>query len=92
MNALKAYGGREKFIFSAGTMKCHNCSSQLKQVITDLPFKTGDQSIVIVKQLPVLQCENCSEYLIEGAVMERVEILLPKASAGAELEVVRFAA
>ena len=72
-------------------MKCHICGSDLKPVLTDLPFKVGENAIVIVKCLPALQCQSCREYLLEDSVMERVEEILDHAGA-AELEVVRFAA
>lgn len=41
--------------------------------ITDLPFKTGDKSIVIVRSLPVLQCRQCGETELENDAMARVE-------------------
>ena len=52
-------------------MKCHICGSELKNVITDFPFKLGDQTIVILKDLPVKQCTGCSEYLLDDFVMTR---------------------
>lgn len=64
----------------------------MQALVTDLPFKTRENAIVILKGLPVLQCGNCQEYIIENAVMERVEALLDKTGATAELEVIRFAA
>jgi YgiT-type zinc finger domain-containing protein len=64
----------------------------MRPVVTDLPFKVREGAIVIIKGLPVLQCENCREYLIDDGVMEHVEALLKKAANGTELEVVRFAA
>jgi len=73
-------------------MMCHLCGAELKPVVTDLPFKVGDNAIVIVKGLPVLQCENCQEYLIEDMVMERLDDILAKAGKTAELEVFRYAA
>ena len=73
-------------------MKCQTCGGNLKPTVTDLPFKVGENSIVIVKSLPTLQCENCQEYLIEDPVMERVDAILKKTGTAAELEVVRFAA
>ncbi len=73
-------------------MYCHVCGSELQPIVTDLPFKLGDSSIVILKALPVLQCSNCPEYLIEDAVMERVDEVLQKADRAVELEIVRFAA
>lgn len=73
-------------------MKCHVCGSHLERVTTDLPFKVSERGIVIIKDLPVLQCENCREYLIEDPVMERVEKILEQGGDALELEVVRFAA
>jgi len=61
-------------------------------VISDLPFKTTESSIVILKSLPVLQCENSTEYLIEDAVLSRVDEILGGISGEAELEVIRYAA
>jgi YgiT-type zinc finger domain-containing protein len=65
----------------------------MARIVSDLPFQTSDHSIVILKDLPVLQCGNCTEYLLEDAVMRRVvdEILAAVAGA-AELEVIRYAA
>lgn len=60
--------------------------------VTDLPFKVGDLSIVIVKGLPVIQCPHCNEYVLTDAVMAHVEKILESADKTAELEVVRYAA
>ena len=73
-------------------MKCNVCGGQLKSMATDLPFKVRENSIVIVKNLPALQCDNCQEYLLEDKIMEQVDAIMKKAGATAELEVVRFAA
>ena len=73
-------------------MKCHLCGSKLEPLITDLPFKISDTTIVILKGMPILQCENCGEYLIDDSVMSRVEEILEKVSADAELEIIRYAA
>lgn len=59
---------------------------------TDLPFKVGDRSIVIVKDLPVTQCSACQEYLLEHTVMQRVEGILQATDQATELEIVRYAA
>ena len=64
----------------------------MNSIVSDLPFKTTDNSIVILKSLPVLQCENCTEYLIEDAVLSRVDEILAGISDAAELEVIRYAA
>jgi YgiT-type zinc finger domain-containing protein len=73
-------------------MKCRVCDSTLRHLITDLPFKVSGRTIVIVKDLPVEQCESCTEYLINDAVFAKVEKLLSKVDAAAELEIIAFAA
>jgi YgiT-type zinc finger domain-containing protein len=73
-------------------LECHVCGGDLNPIETDLPFKVDENSILILKALPVLQCENCREYLIEDPVMNRVESLLKRAPTGTELQVVRYAA
>jgi YgiT-type zinc finger domain-containing protein len=73
-------------------MTCQACGSELKSVVTDMPFKVSDRTIVILKGLPVLQCENCVEYQIEDEVMAQVETILGRADRTAELEIVRYAA
>jgi hypothetical protein len=52
----------------------------------------SETSIVILKGLPVLQCENCREYLLDELVMSRVEEILQSTDAAAELEIIRYAA
>jgi len=73
-------------------MRCSVCGSKLRPLITDLPFKMSETSIVILKGLPVLQCENCREYLLDELVMSRVEEILQSTDAAAELEIIRYAA
>ncbi|MEX2431668.1 MAG: YgiT-type zinc finger protein [Dehalococcoidia bacterium] len=73
-------------------MKCHICAGHLQSVMSDLPFKLGPSRIVILKDLPVLQCGQCGEYLIEDRVMVRVEEMLRTVDVSAELEVMRYAA
>lgn len=73
-------------------MKCTVCGAELKAKSTDLPFKVRDTGIVIVKSLPVLQCGNCPEYLIEDTVLGRVDQILANVETGSELEIIRYAA
>jgi YgiT-type zinc finger domain-containing protein len=73
-------------------MKCTVCGAGMNRINTDLPFKLSEDRIVIFKQLPVLQCKACREYLIEDAVMARIDTLLRQADSTAELEVIRYAA
>lgn len=73
-------------------MKCRVCGSRLRSSITDLPFKVSDRTIVILKDLPVEQCEACSEYLIGDVVFKKVEALLSGVDTSVELEIIPFAA
>jgi len=50
-------------------MKCRVCGSRLQPTTTSLPFKVTERTIVVLKQLPVAQCERCSEYSIEDAIV-----------------------
>jgi YgiT-type zinc finger domain-containing protein len=72
-------------------MICHNCGAKLEKLTTNLPFKVSHDCIIIIKALPVLQCCNCNEYMIEDAVMEKVDSMLNEIDKRAELEVLSYA-
>ena len=73
-------------------MKCAVCGGELRTATTNLPFKVSDTTIVILKDLPVVQCARCPAYLIEDEVLRRVDEILAKVEGGTELEIVRYAA
>ena len=73
-------------------MKCVVCGAALRSTATDLPLKFSNRTIVIVKNVPVLQCDGCIEYLLDDAVMAKVDELLSRVDSSVELEIVRFAA
>ena len=73
-------------------MKCHLCGGALVKEVTQLPFKISNHSIVIIKNMPVLQCSHCIEYLIEDSVMEKIDAILNRIDDSSELEIVRYAA
>jgi YgiT-type zinc finger domain-containing protein len=73
-------------------MKCSVCGGELETLKTDLPFKINEETIIIVKGLPVYQCSRCPEYLIDDHVLQRVDEILGKVEGSTELEIVRFAA
>ncbi len=73
-------------------MKCTMCGGELEAVETDLPFKVSDRGIVILRNVPALQCRNCPEYLLEDPVFAQVEQRLASADSAAELEVIHYAA
>ena len=62
----------------------------MESQVTDMPFKLSDRTIMILKDLPVFQCENCVESVIEDPIMERVDSLLEKVDQAAVLEIVLF--
>ncbi|MHB1756762.1 MAG: type II toxin-antitoxin system MqsA family antitoxin [Leptospirillum sp.] len=72
-------------------MKCHVCGGNMELQLTDMPFKLSARTIAILKDLPVLQCDQCAEYVIEDPIMERVDALLEKVDQAAVLEIVQFA-
>ncbi len=73
-------------------MNCRVCGGAMEERVTDLPFKIGDTSIVIVRALPVLQCRQCGETELQNVAMMSVDRLLAAADRSAELEVIRYAA
>jgi len=73
-------------------VRCRVCGGAMEERVTDLPFKIGDRSIVIVRALPVLQCRQCGETELDNIAMARVDRLLASVDRSGELEVVRYAA
>lgn len=73
-------------------MRCRLCGGTLESRVTDLPFKIGDTTIVVVRALPVLQCGQCGETELEDDAMRRVDQLLAGVDKSAELEIIRYAA
>ena len=73
-------------------MKCEVCGARMQRVNSDLPFKVSEHTIVILKHLPVLQCGNCAQYLLEDHVLCRIDEILANVDSAAELEIIRYAA
>ena len=73
-------------------MNCQVCGGRMEALTTDLPFKLSQKTIVIVRELPVHQCGNCAQFLLDDAVMARVDQVLAAVDRSTELEDVRFAA
>lgn len=73
-------------------MNCQVCGGRMEALTTDLPFKLSQKTIVIVRELPVHQCGNCAQFLLDDAVMARVDQVLAAVDRSTELEVVRYAA
>jgi YgiT-type zinc finger domain-containing protein len=73
-------------------MRCEVCGAELAAITTDLPFKVREPGIVILKGVPVWQCSRCPQYLLDDAVLARVDELLRRVDGAIELEVLRYAA
>jgi len=72
-------------------MKCYRCGNEMQKIVTDLPFKTSNNTTVIIKNLPVMQCNSCREYELEDETMRCVDAKLKSVDAAAELEIVKYA-
>ncbi len=55
-----------------------------------MPFKISKKSILIIKNLPVLECPDCKEYLIEDAIMENLEKIITGVDEKTKLEIVAY--
>ncbi len=73
-------------------MKCTVCGGPMRPITPSLPFKLSEERIIILKEIPVLQCGSCREYLLEDTVMARVDLMLSRVDGSAELEIIRYAA
>ena len=73
-------------------MTCRTCGARLKPVRADLPFRREDDSIVIVRGLPVLRCSKCTMYFLEDRVVTKIQELLVLIKKGSRLDVIPYAA
>lgn len=71
-------------------MTCTICASHMRPIVSDLPTKISEQTTVILKGLPVLQCDNCSRYLIEDSVLDRAGQIFSGVGETAKLEIIRY--
>jgi YgiT-type zinc finger domain-containing protein len=73
-------------------MTCRTCGAKLKPARADLPFRRGDDSIVIVRGLPVMRCTECAVYFLEDSVITKIQELLVLIKKGSRLDVIPYAA
>jgi YgiT-type zinc finger domain-containing protein len=73
-------------------MRCHVCGSEMQAIVTSLPFKLNEMSIVIIKDLPVSQCSGCNEYMMEDHVLKHLEKIFDNVNEQAEIEIIKYAA
>ncbi len=74
-------------------MTCVLCKSgNYKEGFTTVVL-TKDDSVVIIKLVPALICDQCGEYILSGKITKTVLVMAEEAhSKGAEVEVRRFVA
>ena len=73
-------------------MKCHVCGTLMTRVVTDLPFRVDRSVMIILRELPLIECRECSAYAFEERVMERVHEIVERLRSPAHLDAVRYAA
>jgi len=57
-------------------MKCPLCKGEMQKGKTSMPYETGKDRLIVVKDVPALICEQCGESFIESSVLKRVEKIL----------------
>ena len=57
-------------------MKCPLCKGEMQKGKTSMPYETGKNKLIVVKDVPALICEQCGESYIESSVLKRVEKIL----------------
>ncbi len=63
----------------------------MKEEKSDMHFKANQHKVVTFKDLPVIQCTGCGEFMLTDQVMADVEALLAKSMPETELDVLRYA-
>ncbi|MBS3759136.1 MAG: YgiT-type zinc finger protein [Desulfobacterales bacterium] len=64
----------------------------MEKIQTDLPFKLDDHKILVMKDVPVEQCNSCGESLIPDPVMEVLDNVIESTDKAVEIEIRRYAA
>ena len=64
----------------------------MEKIQTDLPFKLDDHKILIMKDVPVEQCNSCGEFLVPDSVMEVLDNVIESTDKDVEVEIRRYAA
>ncbi len=53
--------------------KCPLCKAGMKPSKTSLPYEIGDDSIIVIKDVPAIVCSQCGEFFIEIPVVRIIE-------------------
>jgi hypothetical protein len=64
----------------------------MTRVVSDLPFRVNRSAMIILRDLPLMECSECSAYALEDVVMERVHEIVQRLRSPSHLDAVRYAA
>jgi len=64
----------------------------MTRVVSDLPFRVDRSVMIILRELPLIECRECSAYAFEERVMERVQEIVQRLKSPSHLEAVLYAA
>lgn len=71
-------------------MKCFKCKGEMRQGVSTFVADT-DNSCIVVRQVPCLQCDSCGEIAYSGDVAENLEKIVKTAKqALTEVAVVKY--
>lgn len=71
-------------------MKCFKCKGEMREGITTFVTDTDD-SCIVVRRVPCLQCDECGEIAYTGEVAENLERIVKSArQALTEVAVVKY--
>ncbi len=57
-------------------MKCPSCRGGMEKGTTSLPYESGRDKLIVVREVPALVCTQCGEVFIASPDLKRVEVLL----------------
>lgn len=72
-------------------MKCHVCGTSMTRVVSELPFRVNQSVMIILRDLPLLECTECGAYAFEEKVMERVHEIVERLHCPSHLDAVLYA-
>jgi YgiT-type zinc finger domain-containing protein len=73
-------------------MKCYVCETSMTRVVSDLPFRVNRSVMIILRDLPLMECSECGAYVFEESVMERVHEIVQRLKSPSHLDPVLYAA
>lgn len=73
-------------------MKCHVCGTSMIRVVSELPFRVNRSVMIILRDLPLMECSECGAYALEAMVMERVHEIVERLDSPSHLDAVLYPA